>query len=196
MITTEDVKKLRDATGVSVMECKKALEEAAGDWDKAIAILKKKSASVAQKKGDRTLGSGAIQAYIHGEGRVGSLVELSCETDFVAKNEEFVKLARDIAMQVAATNPEFLRREDIPEATMKTARELFLPEVSGLDKPEEMKEKILQGKLDAYFAARVLLEQPFIKDETTTVQGLIAGFVQKFGERIELSRIARFSVGN
>lgn len=196
MITTEDVKKLRDATGVSVMECKKALEEAAGDWDKAIAILKKKSASVAQKKGERSLGAGTVASYIHANGAVGAMVELSCETDFVAKNEEFKQLAYDIAMQVAATNPEYLRREDIGEEAQKLARDLFLPEVKDLDKPEEMKEKILSGKIDAYFAARVLLEQPFIKDETVTIQGIIEAKVQKFGERIELARIARFAVGS
>jgi len=193
MITTEQVKELRDSTGVSVMQCKKALEEAGGDMEKALLILKKKSADIAAKKGDRVLGAGAIASYVHG-GSVGAMVLLSCETDFVAKNDEFKALAYDIAMQVAATSPEFNRKENIPEESIRAVREMLLKDVADLNKDEAMKEKILDGKVDAYFKDKILLEQPFIKDETLTVKSLIEKSVQKFGERIEVARFSRFSV--
>ena len=191
MITTELVKELRDATGVSVMQCKKALEEAGGDMGKALVILKKRSSAIAEKKADRALGAGTIQAYIHGNKTVGALVHLSCETDFVAKNEEFIALAYDIAMQVAATNPVFLTKEDITTESSAKAREVFLGEVEG--KPADMKEKILGGKLDAYFKGQVLLEQEFIKDPSRTVRDLITQATQKFGENIEVTRFIRFA---
>lgn len=192
MISTEDIKKLRDASGISVMQCRKALEEAGGDFDKAVVILKKKGAEVAAKKSDRTLASGVVASYIHATGTVGSMVELFCETDFVSGNDEFKKLAYDIAMHVAASNPEFLKSDDITKEAKDMAKEIFTKEVEG--KPEAMKEKILGGKLDAYFKERVLLEQPFIKNPEITIKGLIDGAVQKFGERIELGRFARFSI--
>ncbi|MFA5841704.1 MAG: elongation factor Ts [Candidatus Paceibacterota bacterium] len=195
MITTEQIKELRDITGVSVMQCKKALEEAGGDKDKAILILKKKSRDVADKKSGRTLGAGAVQAYIHASGTVGAMVEIMSETDFVAKNEEFKKMAYDIAMHVAATNPEYLRTEDIPEEATSAAREMFGKEVDAQGKKDDaMREKILIGKLNAYFAERVLLSQPFVKNSEVTISGLLDQAVQKFGEKIELSRFVRFSI--
>lgn len=192
-ITTEEIKKLRDATGVSVMQCKKALEESGGDMDKALLILKKKSADIAAKKGDRALGAGTVASYIHANGASGAIVLLSCETDFVAKNEEFKALAYDIAMQVAATKPEFAKKENIDEKTIASVRELLSKDVADLKKDEEMKEKILLGKIDGYFKDRILLEQSFIKDESVTIKDLIGKFVQKFGERIEVSGFSRFS---
>jgi elongation factor Ts len=192
MITTDDVKKLREETGVSVMQCKKALEEAGGDMAKAKVILQKKGGAIAAKKADRALGAGVVQAYVHSTNTVAGIVVLSCETDFVAKNEEFVKLAYDIAMQVAATAPEFMKRDDVDEKAMKAAKEVFTKEIEG--KPKDLKEKILEGKLDAYFKDRILLEQAYIKDDSKTVQGLIDEATQKFGERIELTRFERFSV--
>jgi len=191
-ITTAEIKALRDETGLSIMQCRKALEEAGGDKEKAKILLSKKSGDIASKKGDRTLGAGTIAAYIHASGNIASMVELSCETDFVSKNEEFKALAKDLAMQVAATNPAFLKREDIGEEERSKAAEAFKGEVEG--KPEEMKEKILTGKVDAYFAEKVLLEQPFIKNPDQKIQDLINGAVQKFGERTEIRRFARFSV--
>lgn len=191
-ITTAEIKALRDETGLSIMQCRKALEEAGGDKEKAKILLSKKSGDIASKKGDRTLGAGTIAAYIHASGNIASMVELSCETDFVSKNEEFKALAKDIAMQVAATNPAYLKREDINEEERSKAAEAFKGEVEG--KPEEMKEKILTGKVDAYFAEKVLLEQPFIKNPDQKIQDLINGAVQKFGERTEIRRFARFSV--
>lgn len=192
MITTEQIKELRDRTGVSVMQCKKALEEAKGDAEKALIILQKKSGEIAAKKSDRTFGAGVIQTYVHSTGRVGAMVELVCETDFVSNNDEFKALARDIAMHITAANPVFLKKEDInPEARAK-AEEVFAEEVK--DKPAAMKEKILAGKLDAYFAERILVDQPYIKNTDIKISGLIENAIQKFGEKIEIARFARFGV--
>jgi elongation factor Ts len=191
MNTTDLIKELRDATGVSVMQCKKALEEAGGDKDKALVILKKKGAEAAAKKGDRTLGAGMIQAYIHSTGSVGVMVELGCETDFVAKNPEFKQLAYDIAMHIAASKPEFLKKEEITEADRATAESVFAQEVEG--KPEAMKAQILEGKLASYFSDRVLLEQHFIKNPDLTISGVLSEGVQKFGEKIEIVRFVRYA---
>lgn len=192
-ISLDQVKALRDKTGISVMQCRKALEDANGDEEKALILLRKKGAEISAKKGDRELGAGIVSAYIHSNGLIGSMVELLCETDFVAKNEEYVQLAHDIAMQISATNPEFTKMEEIAESDKTKAKEIFAEEVVG--KPEELKEKILQGKLDAYFKERVLLDQLFIKNQDITIRQLIDGFVQKFGERIEVSKFSRFNVG-
>lgn len=189
-ITTDSIKQLREMTGVSVMQCKKALEEAGGDVEKAVVIMKKHSAASAEKKADRSLAAGAIGSYTH-EGAIGAMVLLSCETDFVAKNPEFVTLAREIAMQVAATNPTFVTTEEIPEEAKKTATTVFEAEVA--DKPKEMQEKILEGKLASYFRDQVLLEQAFIKDESKTIRDLLNEATQKFGERVEVSRFTRLS---
>ena len=193
-ITTETIKKLRDQTGISVMQCKKALEEAEGDMDKALVILKKKSAAIASKKADRTLGSGTISAYIHAGGSVGTMVELSCETDFVSKNEEFKKLAHDIAMHIAATNPEFLSQSDISEEDKKKVTEVFTKEIEESEKPEDIKKKMLEGKLSAYFNEMTLLEQKFIKNPDVTIKGLLEEATQKFGERTEITNFTRFAV--
>jgi elongation factor Ts len=192
IITTEQVKALRDQTGISVMQCKKALEEAGGDMEKAIVILRKRSGELSAKKSDRTFKAGAVQAYIHANGNVGTILELDCESDFVSGNDEFKALARDIAMHATATNPKFIRKEDITEADMKTAKEVFAEEVKG--KPVAMQDKILQGKLDTYFADMVLMNQPFVKNPDVTIQGLIDAAVQKFGEKIAVVRFKRFKV--
>lgn len=173
------------------MQCKKALEDAGGDFEKALVLLKKKGAEIAEKKGDRTLAAGAVGAYVHASGNIGGMVELWCETDFVAKNEDFKALARDIAMQVVATNPKFLRAEDITPEEKAKATEVFAKEVEG--KPENMKAQILEGKLNAYFADMVLLEQPFIKNGDLTVAQMISNAIQKFGEKTEIGKFARFS---
>lgn len=190
----DQVKELRDMTGVSVMQCKKALEEAQGDKDKAIEILKRKSKDIAGKKGDRTLGSGTIQSYIHLGGAVGSMVLLSSETDFVSKNEEFKKLAYDIAMHIAAANPEFVSRDEVSEETVNDLKKVFEEEAEASGKTDPVvKEKVVLGKLNTYFAERALLEQPFVKNGDVTVGALVDEAIQKFGERIEISRFARFS---
>ena len=190
-VTTEQVKALRDKTSLSIMQCKKALEEAGGDIEKAIVILQKQSGAVADKKSDRALGAGTVASYIHLGGTVGSIVELSCETDFVAKNAEFQTLAYDLAMHVAAADPLFLKMEDIDANARKAAEEVFTEETK--DKPEELKAKILEGKLKSYFGEKTLHEQAFIKNQDMTIRDLIAGYVQKFGERIEVRRFVRFS---
>jgi len=191
-ITTESIKELRDLTGISIMQCKKALEEAGGDFDKALVILRKKSGELAAKKGDRTFHAGTVQAYIHANGTVGAMVELNCETDFVANTEEFKALARDIAMHVTATNPKFLKREDITESDRATASSVFAEEVK--DKPAAVRENILKGKLDSYFGEMVLLDQPYIKNGSVTIQGLLDTAVQKFGEKTQIGRYTRFKV--
>ncbi len=192
MITTEQIKDLRDQTGVSVMQCKKALEEAGGSIEKALVILRKKSGDMASKKADRTFGAGTVQAYIHSTGNVGSVVVLMCETDFVSGNEGFKSLARDIAMHVTASNPKFLKKEDITEEARNIAKEVFIKEVEG--KPKEMQDKILEGKLNTYFAEMVLLDQPFIKNPELTVQALIDSAMQKFGEKIAIAKFSRFGL--
>lgn len=189
-ITTDSIKELRDLTGVSVMQCKKALEEAGGDVGKATVILRKHSAASALKKADRSLGAGSIGSYIH-DGTIGAMVLLSSETDFVAKNPEFGALARELAMHVAATNPSYLASEEIPADAKQTAIAVFEKEVA--DKPAAMQTKILEGKLASHFRDQVLLEQPFIKDETKTIRDLLNAAAQKFGERVEISRFVRMS---
>lgn len=189
-ITTETLKMLRDKTGVSVMQCKKALEEANGDVDQAEVILRKRSGAAADKKADRELGAGAVATYVHG-GEIGAMVLLSCETDFVARNEEFPQLAREIAMQVAATNPTYLSEDEIGEEARTAAEAVFKEEVK--DKPADMQEKILEGKMKSYFKDQVLLEQAYIKDDSKTIRDLITEASQKFGERVEVSKFARFS---
>jgi elongation factor Ts len=177
------------------MQCKKALEEAEGDTEKAILLLRKKSGDVASKKAERELGAGTIASYVHSNKSVGAIVVLSSETDFVSKNEEFQKLAYDIAMHIAATNPPYLHREDVPEIEMDKVIEVLKNEIPK-DKPAEMQEKILQGKIDEYLKSQVLLLQPFIKDETQTIAQLLQTAVQKFGERTEVAKFARFSVAH
>ncbi len=189
-ISTEIVKQLRDRTGISVMQCRKALEEAGGDIEKAEVILRKRSAGAAEKKADRELGAGAIGSYLHGN-EIGAMVLLSCETDFVARNDEFPALAREIAMQVAATNPTYLSDADISEEAKDAAMAVFKEEVA--DKPADMQEKILAGKMASYFRDMVLMEQPFIKDESKTIRDLLAEASHKFGERVEITKFARFS---
>ena len=196
MITIDQVKELRDRTGISIMQCKKALEEAGGDMDKAIILLNKKSSQIAEKKAGRTLGAGVVQSYIHAGGIVGSMVELMCETDFVAKNEEFKALAYNLAMQVAATNPRFLKKEDISEADVVKVREVFMKEIEDTkaNQPAEMKEKILKGKIDAHFKDKILLEQVYIKDSEKSINNLIESTIQKFGEKIEVGRFVRLAI--
>ncbi len=189
-ISLDVVKQLRDKTGVSIMQCQKALEEAGGDMDKAEVILKKRSGAAADKKADRELAAGAIGSYVH-DGVVGSMVLLSSETDFVSKNTEFADLARAIAMHVAASNPSFLTSDEISETAKNAAMAIFKEEVK--DKPAEMQEKILEGKMASYFKDQVLLEQTYIRDDSKTIRDLLNEASQKFGERVEISKFARFS---
>jgi elongation factor Ts len=191
-ITTEEIKALRERTGLSVMDCKNALEQTDGDMEKAIIVLRKKSSAAAAKKSERTLGAGVVQAYTHASQDVGAMVLLSCETDFVAKNEEFLQLAHDIAMHATATNPQFISRDEVKDEDVEKAKQLFEEEAK--DKPADKREAIVEGKLNAYLKEQVLLEQPFIKDAEHTIQDLVEQATQKFGERIEVSECRRMSV--
>ena len=192
MVTLDQIKSLRESTGLSVMQVKKALEEANGDATKALAILKKKSKDIAAKKADRKFNAGAMAAYIHNKGAVGAMVELLCETDFVSGNEAFQKLAYDIALHVAASNPEYNTLADVTEAVMETTKGLFIKELEG--KPKNLHDKIMHGKLDAYFKERVLSEQMFVKNPDITIAELINEAIQKFGEKIAVGRFVRYSI--
>ncbi|OGG92602.1 hypothetical protein A3G63_00305 [Candidatus Kaiserbacteria bacterium RIFCSPLOWO2_12_FULL_52_8] len=189
-ITTYSIKKLREMTSVSVMQCKKALEEADGDLAKAEVILKKHSAATAEKKADRELKAGCIGSYIH-DGSIGAMVLVSSETDFVAKNPDFVAFAREIAMQVTATDPKYVSMEEIPAEAKNAAVAVFEKEIQG--KPADMQEKIMEGKISSYFREQVLLEQSAIKDESKMVKDLLNEATQKFGERVEVTRFVRLS---
>ncbi len=205
-ITTEQVKDLRDKTGISVMQCRKALEEAGGDMEKALIILRKKSGELSAKKADRTFGAGTVAGYVHATGTIGTIVMLMCETDFVANNDEFKTLARDIAMHITATRPKYVTRESITETERAAAKEVFEAEMSKAEaedmekskasgkpfkaKPAEIKASILEGKLNAYFAEQVLVDQPFIKNPDLTIRALIDNAMQKFGEKIEISNFS------
>lgn len=191
-ITSTQIKALRDETGISVMQCKKALEEAAGDMDKARIILKKKRSEAAEKKSDRTLGAGAVGSYVHNTHEVAAMVLLACETDFVAKNAEFAELAREIAMHVAAMAPKYIAKEEVDAVALQKAREVFAAEIA--DKPADMQEKIMEGKLASYFKDQILLEQPFVKNPETTIADMVNGAVQKFGEKVTIVQIYRMSV--
>jgi elongation factor Ts len=191
-VTTAQIKELRNLTGVSVMQVKKALEEAGGEMEKAKVILQKKSSEIAAKKADRELGAGTVAAYVHNNNSVAAMVELLCETDFVSGNDDFQSVAYDIAMHIAAMNPAFKSEDEISAEDKKVAESVFVEEVA--DKPAEMQEKILQGKMDAYFKDKVLLNQSFIKDPAKTISDLVAEASQKFGERVELGEFSRIAI--
>lgn len=191
-ITSAQIKELREKTGISVMQCKKALEEATGDMDKAVIILKKKRSEAADKKSDRKLGAGAVGFYLHNTKEAAALVLLASETDFVSKNEEFVALANDIAMHVTATDPKYISRDEIPADVIEKAKEVFSSEMA--DKPAEMQEKIMEGKLSSYFKDQILMEQDFIKNPESTIGEMVTGAVQKFGENISIAQFSRVSV--
>src|SRR3989344_1905641 len=192
MAVSDELKQLRDETGVSIMQCKKALAEAGGDIEKAKIILRKQSSAIASKKSDRALGAGIAAAYTHAGGSVVGAVVLACETDFVAKNEEFGKLAYEIAMHVAAMNPHFRTREDVKEGDIRAAEEVFAKEAAAV--PEVARAKAIQGKIDKYLGERILLEQPYVKDPSITIRTLLDSAVQKFGEKVEVVRFERLSV--
>lgn len=192
-INAELVKTLREQTGVSVMQCRKALVEADGDMEKAMLILRKNSAAQAEKKADRELGAGIVQAYIHSNKSVGVLLELNCETDFVAKNDDFNQLAADIAMHIAAMAPEYTSEADISDDLRAKVAEMMENEAKDLDKPADIKAKIIEGKINDYFAQKTLLKQPFIKNPDVTVGTLIDQAVQKIGEKIAIGRFSYYS---
>jgi elongation factor Ts len=194
---TERVKELRDRTGAGVMDCKAALEASKGDLPGAVEFLRKKGLADAAKKQHRQAREGAVGSYIHPGSKLGVLVEVDCETDFVARTDAFQQLVRDLAMQVAAANPAYVAREDVPGTVLETEREIYRAQMADQKKPPQVIEKIIEGKLEKFFAEQCLLEQPFIKDATgkTRVRDLVAGTTAQTGERIVVKRFARFQVG-
>jgi elongation factor Ts len=194
-ITADQVKELRQRTGIGVMECKEALAECQGDIEKAISVLRKKGAARAQERMDREASQGIVHSYIHMEGKLGVLVEVNCESDFVARNEEFKGLAKNIAMQIAAANPRFVSSADIPEADLEQEKEIIRGQLQDTKKPPQIIEKIVEGKIKKFYEEVCLLHQPYIKDDKMTVHELIASFIAKFGENIKVRRFARFELG-
>lgn len=194
-VTAEMVKELRQRTGIGVMECKAALEESEGDIDKAIAILRKKGYARAKEKMNRETTQGLVHSYIHLDGKLGVLVEVNCESDFVARNDEFKELVKNIAMQIAAANPRFVSPEEIPAAELEEEKEIIRAQLQDMKKPPEIIEKIVEGKLKKFYEEVCLLHQPYIKDDKITVQQLIASHIAKIGENIRVRRFARFELG-
>ncbi len=194
-ITAEKVKELRDKTGAGMMDCKKALAESAGDMTRAIEVLRKKGAATAEKRADRAANQGQIEAYVHAGGRIGSMLEVNCETDFVAKTDDFKTLARDIAMQIAAMNPQYIAKEQVPQAVIDREMDIYRTVARNEKKPEQVVEKIASGKLDKFFQEVCLLEQTFIKDSGKTIRDLILDMTAKTGEKITVRRFKRFHLG-
>lgn len=193
-VSTEMVRDLRQRTGAGVLDCKRALEQVNGDLEKAIELLRKKGLAIAEKKADREANEGLVEAYIHAGGKLGVLLELNCETDFVARTDDFRELAHDLAMQVAAANPQHLTPEDIPTEALERERQWQREQV-GEGKSEEVIERILEGKLRKHYQEVCLLEQPFIRDESLTVRDLITSKIAILGENIKVRRFARFELG-
>jgi len=192
-ITASMVGELRARTGAGLMDCKKALSEAAGDEEAAIAILKKKGVATAAKKAGRDASEGLIESYIHLGGKVGVLLELNCESDFVAKNDAFKQLAKDICMHIAASGPICVGRADVPADVLEKEREVAASQAEG--KPAQAIEKIVEGKLNKYISQIALLEQPYVKNPDQTIQELLTDQIQKIGENIQVKRFSRFQVG-
>lgn len=192
MIDAKTVGELRARTGAGIVECKKALEESAGDMDKAIEILKKSGAAKAAKKGDRETAEGLIHAYVHGNGKVGAMVEVQCETDFVARNEDFQEFVHDIAMQIAATDPQWVSPEAVPADEIDKMRAAFMEELAADNKPEDIKAKIVQGKLDKWLADVTLTKQPWVKDDSKTIEQLLTEKIATIGEKIVIARFTRY----
>lgn len=187
------IKKLRDKTSAGIVDCKKALKESGGDIDKAIEILRKQGAVLASKKAGRTAKEGRIESYIHLGGKIGVLVEVNCESDFVARNDDFKAFVKDIAMQIAASSPLYLKKEDVPAEAIKKETEIIRAQVT--DKPAAAIEKITEGKLNKFFEDICLLEQPFIKDANLKVKDVLTSMIAKIGENIVIKRFARYLLG-
>lgn len=194
-ISTEDVKKLREATGAGVLECQKALTAANGDMQKAIDILREKGLAAAQKRADRKASEGTVELYSHGEGRIGVMVELNCETDFVARADGFRKLAHELALQIAAAAPLYIREEDIPAEVLEHEKSIYEAKAKEEGKPSAILPKIIEGNLNKYKDETVLLRQPYIRDESVTIQKLISEQVIALGENIVIRRFVRWVLG-
>jgi elongation factor Ts len=194
-ITSEAVKKLRDKTGVGMMDCKKALEETGGDFDRAVEILRKKGIEVAGKRSARTAGQGVVASYIHMGGKIGVLVEVNCESDFVARSDNFNSFVKDIAMQIAAASPDWVSREEVPARVLEKEREILKEQALKTGKPEKVVEKIVEGKLAKFYSERCLLDQPFVKDQDRTIKQLLDELMAKTGEKCVIRRFVRYQMG-
>lgn len=194
-ISAKLVKELRDKTGAGMMDCKKALTETNGDMDKAMEYLREKGIAKAAKKADRIAAEGVVESYIHAGGRIGVLVEVNCETDFVAKTDEFKTFVRDIAMQIAAMNPKYVRSEEIPESEIEKERKILRQQALEEGKPENIVDKMVEGRLKKHFKEICLLDQAFVKDPDKTVDQLVKEMIAKIGENINVRRFVRFEMG-
>ncbi|MFP4343149.1 MAG: translation elongation factor Ts [Anaerolineales bacterium] len=194
-ITTEMVKELREATGAGILDCRKALEAAEGDFDKAVDRLREKGLAEAVKRMSREANEGLVASYIHGGGRIGVLVEVNCETDFVARTDEFSELVSDIAMQIAAMAPLYIERDDVPEEVIEHERNLYRTQAVQEGKPEHVIDRIVDGKLEKYYQSVCLLEQPYIRDDEITMEELIKHAISTIGENILVRRFARYELG-
>ena len=193
--TAQDVKNLRERTGAGMMDCKKALTEANGDTEKAIDLLREKGLAAAAKKAGRIAAEGLVESYIHGGGRIGVLVEINCETDFVAKTPEYKEFCRDIAMQIAASSPEYVRREEVPEDVLERERNVARQAAINDGKPEKILDRIVEGHIEKFYKEVCLLEQVYIKDNDKTVQQVITDKIATIGENISVRRFVRYQVG-
>ncbi|MBI4524399.1 MAG: translation elongation factor Ts [Deltaproteobacteria bacterium] len=194
-VSASSVKELREKTGAGIMDCKKALAESGGDLEKAVDYLRRKGLAAAAKKMGRAAGEGSVGAYIHAGGKIGVLVELNCETDFVARTTEFQALLKDIAMQIAAANPRYVRPEDVPSDELEREREIYRRQALDSGKPEKVVDKIVEGKMERFYSEACLIEQPFIKDPDHKVGDLLKNTIAKLGENIQVRRFARYHVG-
>ena len=194
-ITAALVKELRERTGAGMMDCKKALSATDGDLEKAIDFLREKGLAAAAKKAGRVAAEGLVEAYIHGGGRIGVLVEVNCETDFVAKTDAFKELVKDIAMHIAATNPSYLKREEVPTAELEHEQAVLAEQASNEGKPEKIIEKMVAGRIEKYYKEVCLMEQPFVKDPDKTISDLITESIAKIGENISIRRFTRYQLG-
>lgn len=195
MITAEMVKTLRERTGAGMMDCKKALNETNGDMDKAVDFLREKGLASAAKKAGRVATEGLVESYIHAGGRIGVLVEVNCETDFVAKTTDFQALVKDIAMHIAAANPLYVTKEEVPEEILTHEREILKAQAMNEGKPENIAEKMVEGRIEKYYKENCLMEQVFVKDGDLTMTELIKANIAKIGENITIRRFARFNLG-
>lgn len=194
-VSASMVKELRQATGAGMLECKKVLTETDGNIDEAIKLLRERGLAKAAKKADRIAAEGSVVSYIHGGGRIGVLVEINSETDFVAKNEEFQIFAKDVAMQIAAANPKYVRREEVPAGEIEKEKEILTHQALNEGKPEAIVEKMVVGRINKYYKEVCLLEQPFIKDPDVTIEELLKEKIAKIGENLNIRRFSRFEVG-
>jgi len=194
-ITSQMVKDLRDQTAAGMMDCKRALGETDGDMEKAVDLLRQKGLAVAAKRAGRETSEGTIECYIHAGGKIAAMVELSCESDFVAKTDGFKEFARDLALHVAAVNPVALIREDVPDAVIAREKDIYVQQALDSGKPENIVEKIVNGKMEKFLKEICLLDQPFVKDPDFTIQQLLTDMIGKMGESITIKRFSRFQVG-